>query len=79
MLMKLMAGANFTNVLHTDLKNVYHKSAKISQVISHFALLGSTPVKAACKHVGEIKPCGQFYQQLLKPVSRMALLSRFPV
>ncbi len=27
-----------------------------SQVIEHYALLGSTPVKAGRKHVGEIYP-----------------------
>ena len=33
------------------------KSAKIDcQVISHFALLGSTRVKTLCKHVDEIDP-----------------------
>ncbi len=29
---------------------------KVSQVINNFAILGSTKVKAACKHVGEIDP-----------------------
>ncbi len=33
-----------------------HKHKKDSKVISHFALLGSTHVKALRKHVGEIDP-----------------------
>jgi len=32
------------------------KPKKGSQVISHFALLGSTSIEAALKHVDEIKP-----------------------
>jgi hypothetical protein len=34
--------------------------------MSHFALLGSTRVKAAHKHVGEIDPWCQFHQRFLR-------------
>jgi len=50
-------GVDFTNILRKAFKIVDSKSVKmIVQVMSHFVLLQSTPVKAARKHVGEIDP-----------------------
>ncbi len=51
----LPPGVNFINVLRSAFTRVDPKSAKMT-VKGHFALLGSTHVKAMFKHVGEIEP-----------------------
>ena len=47
---------NFTNILQEAFTRVDPKSAKDSQVISYFALLGSMRIKAVHKHDNEIEP-----------------------
>ncbi len=50
-------GVDFINILQAAIMSLDAKSAnKDYQVISQFALLESTDVKAACKQVGEINP-----------------------
>jgi len=54
-------------MVYTQLLRVQiSKAQKGSQVITHLALLGSRPVKAGRKHVGEIKPRGHFHQFFYK-------------
>jgi len=45
---------------------LFQKRKNDSPVISHFALLGSTCIKAAPKHVGEIEPSEN---ECLRPLS----------
>jgi len=62
MLMKLTPGVNFTNILRAAFALKDPKSTKRHWWLDcHFALLGSLPVKAFRKHVGEIEP---WYLQL---------------
>ncbi len=53
----------------------YQKPKNDSEVIDHFALLGSTHIKAACKHVGEIDPRCQFHQHFISSILRTNLFS----
>jgi len=57
MLVKLAPGFNFTNVLRTAFTGTDPKSTKNTAKLSvFFALLGSSPVKAACKTLMKLTP-----------------------
>jgi len=50
-------GVDFTNMLTQSFyARISQKRKNDSQIISHFALLGSTCIKTLQKHVGEIDP-----------------------
>jgi len=66
MLMKLSpAMVNFTNIFGKALTHIDLKSAKntAKSIVNHFALLGSTHVKAVREHVGKIDPYKEQFHQ----------------
>jgi len=53
----------------------YQRRKNDSQVNSHFLLLGSTRIKVAHKHVGEIDPWCQFHQHFYERIFRTNIVS----